>query len=234
MCIRDRVYSIPVIISTYLVTIGNFEKWDRIGMSKKGYNVFPVNGIKLFWIVLTSILLLVSVASADTSLQTLRCDSGTTVIGNSGESTNFICTTAGVPLEIGLLGNDTALGTQYVRIATASYGPWIYAHFINNSAFPSYVNITAYSANISLRMGATGTNKRVYGFYELGFYDPDGTAGNFVSLFKSTSASSNGQSGIIPAGDKLALRVWMKSTNVTDRPYFDAYSNTGALNSSLV
>ena len=196
-------------------------------MLEKRYNVFHAKGIKLFWIVLLSNLLLAGAANADLTLQTLRCDNGTTVIGNSGESTNFGCGTAGVPLETGLLGNTTSPGIQNVRIGTASYGPWIYAHFINNSAFPSYFNVTAYSANISMRMGATGTNKRVYGFYELGFYDPDGIPGNFVSLFGSTSASSiittqtsysisfNGQSGIIPAGDKLALRVWMNSTRIT-------------------
>jgi len=76
-------------------------------MLKKGYNVFPVNGIKLFWILLLSIHMLAGVASADISLQTLRCDSGTTVLGNNSDTTDFGCGTAGIPLKIGLLGNTT-------------------------------------------------------------------------------------------------------------------------------
>jgi len=121
LCVKNAQSNFPF-FSTYLVTTGNFEKWDRIGMSKKGSNVFPEYGIKLFWMVLPSILLLAGVASADLSLQTLRCASSTTVIGNNSDTTDFACGTAGIPLKIGLLGNTSSPTIQNVRIGTAAFG----------------------------------------------------------------------------------------------------------------
>ncbi len=172
--------------------------------------------------------------------QALRCDAGTSI---GADTTNFTCTTASTPYDIGLLLDNTAGISTVIRIGTAANGPWIYAYFINNTAFYTDVNVTGYSASISMRVTTSGRTD--YGWYELGYYDPNGASGNFVGLFNSTAASTtataqtsyaisfNGKSGVIPANKKLAIRVWTNATGGTDRPYFYSFSTAAAANSSF-
>jgi hypothetical protein len=186
----------------------------------------------------------VPAASAAMSQQTLRCDTGTSI---GVDTTNFTCTTASTPYDIGLLLDKTTGTSTTIRIGTAGNGPWAYAYFINNTAFPVPVRVTAYSASIPLRISTSGrTNK---GWYELGYYNPNGIAGNmpanFVGLFNSTIATTtsatqssfaisfNGQSAVIPAGYKLAVRVWMNVSGSSDRPYYYSFSTAANSNSSF-
>ncbi len=209
--------------------------------NKTGHR-FAKSGIFFIMIFLSSILLS-NTASAAVSQQALRCTPNTQ-IGNTGDLTNFVCTSGGVPLEIGLLLNTSGSTSQYIRIGSNGNGPWDYAYFVNNTTLPTGATVTAYSANISMRSTTSGITS--YGWYELGYYDPDGTTGNFKGLFNSTAASTtsttlasfrisfNGQSGVIPPGDKLAIRVWMNVSGTADRPYFFAYSNATKGNSSFI
>ncbi len=176
--------------------------------------------------------------------QALRCDAGTSI---GVDTTNFTCGTASTPYDIGLLMDNTAGTSTTIRIGTAANGPWVYAYFINNTEFSTDVNVTGYSASISMRVTTAGRTD--YGWYELGYYDPNGVAGNmegnFVGLFNSTAArttatvqtayaiSFGGKSGIIPANHKLAIRVWTNATGGTDRPYFYSFSTAAAANSSV-
>ncbi|MCX9025625.1 MAG: carboxypeptidase regulatory-like domain-containing protein, partial [Candidatus Methanoperedens sp.] len=186
----------------------------------------------------------VPLASAAISQQTLRCDTGTSI---GVDATNFTCTTASNPYDIGLLLNKTTGTSTAISIATAGNGPWAYAYFINNTAFPVPTMVTAYSASIPMRVNTNGRTGK--GWYELGYYDPNGVAGNmpgnFVGLVNSTIATTtsstlssfaisfNGQSAVIPAGRKLAVRVWMNVSGSTDRPYYYSFSTAANSNSSF-
>ena len=99
--------------------------------------------------------------NAAMSQQTLRCDSGTSI---GVDTTNFTCSTASTPYDIGLLMNTTAGTSTVIRIATAGNGPWVYAYFINNTAFSVPTRVTAYSASIPLRITTAGRTDK--GWYE--------------------------------------------------------------------
>ncbi|MFZ3058253.1 MAG: carboxypeptidase regulatory-like domain-containing protein [Candidatus Methanoperedens sp.] len=145
---------------------------------------------------------------------------------------------------VGLI-NTTSAGagvSSRLRIATATTGQWDYARIINNTAFSTDVNITGLNGSISMYSATAGA--AVNGWYEIGYYNPNGTANNFVGLFNSTAATTttatqtsfpisfNNKWGIIPAGNKSAVRVWMNAT-ASSRPGFWSYGTAANQDSSI-
>lgn len=177
----------------------------------------------------------------------LTCNVGTYLNSTTGgaDSTDFTCVATGdVPMMTGLL-NATSAGagvSSRIRIGTAGNGPWDYARIINNTAFSSDVNVTGINGSISMY---ARNSVGVGGWYELGYYDPNGAANNFVGLFNSTLATTasatqasyaisfGNQYGTIPASNKLAIRVWMNATGIGDQPGFWSYG-TGATQDSSI
>ncbi|MCZ7400001.1 MAG: hypothetical protein O8C62_10075 [Candidatus Methanoperedens sp.] len=174
----------------------------------------------------------------------LSCDTGTVLSTTGGSySTNFSCGSNSAPQDVGQLPEDTPIGASTrISLASPSIGTTDFAHFINNTAFTTSVNVTGINGSISMSDATNG--RRVGGKYEVGYYDPTGPANNFVGLFNSTTATTtsnqqrsyplsfNSQFGIIPAGKKLAVRVWMNSS-VSDSRRFFSGSITSNTDSSI-
>ncbi len=168
----------------------------------------------------------------------LRCDTGTSI--GVSDTTNTACGTASYTVfSTGLLLDPAGTTGGYIMF-TAFSGQSLYGYFVDNTAYSTDVNITGVNGSMSMRLAATGIT--AYGKYQVGYYNPNGTADNFVGLFNSTETSgvttttitkypvsfyAANNSAVIPANMKLSIRVWMR-TSASGQPRFYLYRTTAA------
>ncbi len=173
----------------------------------------------------------------------LRCDTGTSI--GVSDTTDTNCATASYTVfSTGLLLDPAGTTGGYIQFAAFS-GRSLYGYFVDNTAYSTDVNITGVNGSMSMRLAATGIT--AYGMYQVGYYNPNGAADNFVGLFNSTETSgvttttitsypvsfyAANKSAIIPANMKLAIRVWMR-TSASGQPRFYLYRTTANYGSSV-
>ncbi|MFZ3060894.1 MAG: carboxypeptidase regulatory-like domain-containing protein, partial [Candidatus Methanoperedens sp.] len=170
--------------------------------------------------------------------EALRCDSGTSI--GTSDTTDTACATASFTVfSTGLLLDPAGTTGGYISFANFA-GERLYGYFVDNTAYSTDVNITGVNGSMSMRLGATGIT--AYGKYQVGYYNPNGAADNFVGLFNSTDTSgittitqtkytvsfyAANNSAIIPKNMKLAIRVWTR-TSASGTTRFYLYRTTAA------
>jgi hypothetical protein len=173
----------------------------------------------------------------------LRCDTGTSI--GVSDTTDTNCATASYTVfSTGLLLDPAGTTGGYIQF-TAFTGERLYGYFVDNTAYSTDVNITGVNGSMSMARGTTAIT--AYGKYQVGYYDPNGAADNFVGLFNSTDTSgattttatkfpvsfyAANNTAIIPKNMKLAIRVWTR-VSASGQARFYLYRTTAGYGSLI-
>ncbi len=213
-------------------------------MPERNNVILTSKSIKTGIILITILFVMLissNAASAAISQQSLRCSNGVTI--GVSDITDTTCGSSYTSLRTGLLLDPTGTSGSTIQFSSFS-GTRLYAFFVNNTPFSEDVNVTGISGSISMDEGGSTTGS-AYGKLEVGYYNPNGPSDNFVNLFNSSevtattttksslAVSFTGQNyGTVPAGNKLAVRVWVR-TSTSKNPRFYTFTTSSNSDSSI-